>query len=243
MAELFGKATGTNKGKGGSMHICDPSIGNLGANGIVAAGIPIATGAALSSKLRKSGQVAVCFFGDGATNQGAFHESLNIASIWKLPVVYVCENNQYGMGTPLLQSTSVDDLSVRAKSYGIPGIIVDGMDVQSIYEAVNEAVENARKGYGPTLIVCNTYRYYGHFGFLPIASFTRGRTKEEINEWKKQDPIETLKTRLIVNGVISERRADELFKSVKEEIEKAVQFAKESPDPAPEEALQDIYYE
>lgn len=245
MAELFAKKTGTNKGKGGSMHICERRVGNLGANGIVGAGIPIATGAALSCKLRGTDQVVACFFGDGASNQGTFHESLNMASLWKLPAIYVCENNLYGLSTPVNKSTSVGDISVRANAYGIPGVTVDGMDVLAVYEAVHEGVERARGGRGPALIECKTYRFYGHSGVFVIEPFETFpyRTKEEVMEWRKRDPVESFRIRLISAGVLTEARAEELSALIQREIEDAMRFAEESPDPAPEEALEDVYSE
>lgn len=242
MAELFAKKTGTNKGKGGSMHISERRLGNLGANGIVGAGIPIATGAALASKLRGTDQVAVSFFGDGASNQGTFHESLNMAAIWKLPALYVCENNQFGMSTPVTTSTSVKDVSIRAQGYGIPGITVDGMNVLSVYDAAHGAVERARKGLGPTLIECKTYRFYGHSGAWVIEPFETSpyRTKEEIEEWRKRDPILQLKSRLLAEGTLTEAAFGELDSNVRKEIEEAVLFAEQSPSPSPEDALTDI---
>jgi len=245
MAELFGKRTGTNKGKGGSMHICERGVGNLGANGIVGAGIPIATGAALSCKLRGTDQVVACFFGDGATNQGTFHESLNMASLWKLPAIYVCENNLFGMSTPVGVSTSVKDVSVRAQAYGMSGVTVNGMNVMAVYEAAHVAVERARRGLGPTLIECKTYRFYAHSGVFVIEPFETFpyRTKEEVAEWRRRDPIETFKTELITQGVLTEGRTKELSNMIQSEIEDAVAFSEASPDPAPEEALQDIYSE
>lgn len=242
MAELFQKKTGTNKGKGGSMHISQLSVGNLGANGIVGAGIPIATGAGLSIKLRGTDQVAVAFFGDGATNQGTFNEGLNMASIWKLPVLYVCENNMYGMYTPASYALSVQDISKKAVAYGMPGVTVNGMDVIAVYKAVKEASERARKGLGPTLIECKTYRYYEHFGTSEVGSYANyGRTKEEVEEWKQRDPIECFRAQLVNSEVLTEEKAHGIKRSVEKEIEDAVRFAEESPDPAPEDALQDLF--
>ena len=186
MAELYGKETGYCKGKGGSMHIADFSIGILGANGIVGGGIPIATGTALASQYLEDGRVTVCFFGDGASNQGGFHESLNLASLWKLPVVYVCENNLYAETTPQADHQPIRDIADRAKSYNMPGVIVDGNDVFAVYEKANKAVERARAGRGPTLIECKTYRYRGHWEGDPEVY----RTKEEVKEWKKRSPKE-----------------------------------------------------
>ena len=242
MAELHQKKTGTNKGKGGSMHISQFSVGNLGANGIVGAGIPIATGAGLSIKLRETDQVAVAFFGDGATSEGTFNESLNIASILKLPVLYVCENNLYGMFTPASYALSVQDISRKAVAYDIPGVAVDGMDVIAVYEATDEAVKRARNGLGPTLIECKTYRYYGHFGTQPFEPTVKPyRTKEELEKWREKDPIKIFRTKLISKGVLSEEEMDNIEKKIKAEIDEAVRFADESPDPAPEDALEDLF--
>ena len=184
MAELFGKKTGTCKGKGGSMHIADVELGMLGANGIVGAGAPIAVGAGLSAKYRKSGQVAVSFFSDGALNQGALHEAMNIASIWKLPVIFVCENNQFAESTPIKYATSVKDPTTRAASYGIPGARVDGMDVLAVSQAAAEAVARARRGEGPTFLVCDTYRYMGHFE----GDDQTYRTKEDVEVGERRTP-------------------------------------------------------
>jgi TPP-dependent pyruvate/acetoin dehydrogenase alpha subunit len=212
MAELFQKKTGTNKGKGGSMHIAQLSVGNLGANGIVGAGIPIATGAGLSIKLRKTDQVAIAFFGDGATNQGTFNEGLNMASIWKLPVVYVCENNMYAM------------------------------DVIAVYEATSEAVTRARQGLGPTLIECKTYRYYDHFGIFEISPYAKyERTKEEVDKWKKKDAIKKFRIELTSRGILTSDKVREIEETVKAEIENAVIYAEESADPAPKDALEDLF--
>lgn len=238
MAELFQKKTGTNKGKGGSMHIADFTVGMLGACGIVGGGIPIATGSGLSIKLRETNQVATAFFGDGATNQGTFHESLNMASIWKLPVLYVCENNLYGMFTPASYALSVQDVSEKAEAYGIPGVTVNGMNVIDVYEATNQAVKRAREGLGPTLIECKTYRYYEHYGSSEDSFY---RTKEECEEWKKRDPIKSFRVRLINDGVLTEDKLHGIEEKVKAEIEEAVNFAEESPDPNPEDALDDLF--
>jgi pyruvate dehydrogenase E1 component alpha subunit len=237
MAELYGKKTGYNKGKGGSMHIADMEIGILGANAIVGAGIPIAGGAALSARMRGTDQVIVCFLGDGATNTGRFHEGVNLAAIWNLPVVYVIENNMYAEATSLSAVCKLVNLSDRAKAYGIPGKTVDGNDVLAVYEAVGEAVTRARKGQGPTLVECKTYRQRGHFEGDPQTY----RTKEEVGEWMKKDPIPRFRKQLTSMGVLTEDDADKIGQKMKEEIEKAVKFAEESPPPAPEEALEDVY--
>jgi pyruvate dehydrogenase E1 component alpha subunit len=237
MAELYGKATGYNKGKGGSMHIADPSLGILGANGIVGAGLPIATGAALSAKIRKSGQVAVCFFGDGASNQGTFHESLNIASAFDLPVVYVCENNLYAVGTRQSDVRKIEDIADRAIGYGIPGLALDGNDVIAVYEACNEAVHRARSGRGPTLIECKTYRWRTHFEGEPDTY----RPPEEVESWLKREPIAPYRRSLIEQSILTEEQADQIETDVLSELDAAVEFARESPLPEPESALEDLW--
>jgi pyruvate dehydrogenase E1 component alpha subunit len=238
MAELFGKRTGLCKGKGGSMHVCDVSVGMLGASGIVGGGLPLAAGAGLSIKYRGTGQVAVGFFGDGASNQGTFHESLNLASIWDLPVIYVCENNQFGEGTPVSAVMRIKNVADRAAAYGIPGKIVDGMDVTTVYEATKEAVERARQGKGPTLIECKTYRYEGHEVGDNQYLY---RSKEEEDEWKKKDAIRRLRQTLISSGDLTEEEADNIEHEVKKQIEEAVKFADESPFPDPEEAVRGVF--
>jgi TPP-dependent pyruvate/acetoin dehydrogenase alpha subunit len=237
MAELYGKKTGYNKGKGGSMHLADMEIGILGANAIVGAGIPIAAGAALSAKMRGTDQVVIGFTGDGATNTSRFHEGVNLAAIWDLPVVYIIENNMYAEATPLSAACKLADLSDRAKAYGIPGKTVDGNDVLAVYEAVGEAITRARKGQGPTLIECKTYRHRGHFE----GDLQTYKTEEEVEEWMKKDPIPRFRKQLIEMGVLTKEDADKIAQEMNEEIEKAVKFAEESPLPAPEEALEDVY--
>jgi TPP-dependent pyruvate/acetoin dehydrogenase alpha subunit len=237
MAELYGKATGYNKGKGGSMHIAAPSLGILGANGIVGGGIPIATGAGLSAKLRKSGQVALCFFGDGASNQGTFHEAINIASAFDLPVVYVCENNLYGVGTRQTNVRNVEDVADRGVGYGIPGLAVDGNDVIAVYEACKEAVGRAREGKGPTLIECKTYRWQTHFEGEPDTY----RPPEEVEAWVKREPIASYRSLLIELGILNEAEADEIEANVVEELDQAVDFARKSPLPEPETALENLW--
>lgn len=237
MAELFGKATGYNKGKGGSMHIAAPSLGILGADGIVGGGIPIATGAALSAKLRKSGQVALCFFGDGASNQGTFHEAINIAASFRLPAVYLCENNLYGVGTRQSQVRKVEDIAERAKAYDIPGVIVDGNDVVAVYQATKEAVNRARAGEGPTLIECKTYRWHTHFEGEPDTY----RPPEEVETWKEREPIAPFRRLLIKNNILTEAEADAVEERVRNEVEEAVRFARSSPNPDLEMALTDVW--
>jgi pyruvate dehydrogenase E1 component alpha subunit len=237
MAELFGKATGYNKGKGGSMHIACPDLGILGANGIVSGGIPIATGAAMSAKLRKSGQVTVCFFGDGASNEGAFHESLNIAAAFDLPIVYVCENNLYAVGTRQSDVRKIEDIADRGAAYGMPGLAIDGNNVVGVYETVKEAVERARAGEGPTLIECKTYRWRTHFEGEP----DNYRPPGEVESWLKREPIGRYRKLLTQQGVLSESEACAIEQIVKQELEEAVRFARQSPLPEPETALEGLW--
>jgi pyruvate dehydrogenase E1 component alpha subunit len=237
MAELYGKATGYNKGKGGSMHIADPSLGILGANGIVGAGLPIATGAALSAKLRKSGQVAVCFFGDGASNQGTFHEAINIAAAFDLPVVYVCENNLYAVGTRQSKVRKVEDIADRGTGYAIPGLAVDGNDVIAVYEACSEAVDRARSGQGPAIVECKTYRWRTHFEGEPDTY----RPPEEVQAWLKREPIAPYRQSLIEQEVLTGAEAEEIEARVRKELDEAVEFARQSPLPRPESALEDLW--
>jgi pyruvate dehydrogenase E1 component alpha subunit len=237
MAELFGKDTGYCKGKGGSMHIADIDLGILGANGIVAAGIPIAVGAGLSAKLRGTDQVAISFFGDGASNRSTFHEGINLAAIWKLPVIFLCENNLYAQTTPAWAETSVEDIADRAAAYSIPGKIADGNDVMAVYSTVAEAVKRAREGDGPTLIECKTYRWRGHFEGDP----QKYRDQEEVKEWMKRDPIKRLGTHLTKEGILTEKGLREIDDAVMKEVEEAIAFAENSPYPKPEEALEDVY--
>lgn len=240
MAELFGKSTGCCHGKGGSMHIADFKKGIIGANGIVGAGLPIAVGAALASKMEAKGEVVLCFFGDGASNQGTFHESMNMASIWDLPVVFVCENNLYAVSTPQSYHQRVKDVSERAPAYRIPGKTVDGNNVISVYEEVLTAVKRARNGKGPSIVETKTYRWYGHCEADPPAIY---RTKEEVENWKKKCPIERFRTYLLNDGIFNNNELAKIDNEVEKNIEEAVEFAKNSPEPALESALQDIYYE
>lgn len=236
-AELLGRGTGYCKGKGGSMHIADPEIGILGANGIVAGGMGIAAGAGLSAKMRGTDQVAICFFGDGATNEGAFHEALNMAAIWDLPVVFVCENNLYGLTGPAEEMLSVKDVAARATSYDIPGVVVDGNDVLDVYEAVGEAVKRARQGGGPSLIEAKTYRLKGHFVGDPCVY----RDDEEVEMWRKKEPIKRFRKHLIKNEGIDEEVIAEIDKKLEEELKSAVKFAKESPDPEIDVVFEDVF--
>jgi pyruvate dehydrogenase E1 component alpha subunit len=236
-AELFGKETGYCKGKGGSMHIADADRGILGANGIVGAGHNIAVGAGLSAKYRGTDQVCVCFFGDGSTNQGTFHEALNLASIWKLPVIFVCENNLYGISMHQSRHQAIQDVADRAVAYNISGVVVDGNDVLAVYEAAKEAVERARNGQGPTLIECKTYRHRGHFEGDP----TTYRDPEEVNEWLKKDPIPRLINFMLDNNVLTEDDIKKIDEEIAAEIDEAIKFAEESPFPPVEAAVEDIY--
>jgi len=233
MSELLGKATGYNGGRGGSMHIATTDLGILGANGIVGAGIPLATGAALSAKLRKSGQVTVCFFGDGASNQGTFHESLNIASVFSLPVVYICENNLYGVGTCILNTSKCINISERSKSYAMEGVTIDGNDPVIVYSEVKKAADKARKGNGPTLIEAKTYRWNSHFEGEP----DNYRPAEEVKAWKKKEPIQRFENLLIDKNIMTKEGMEILHSEIKKDIDIAVKFAKESPDPLTEDAL------
>ncbi|WP_042346984.1 thiamine pyrophosphate-dependent dehydrogenase E1 component subunit alpha [Bacillus massiliigorillae] len=238
MAELLGKVTGHCKGKGGSMHIADLEKGNLGANGIVAGGLPLACGAALTSKKKESGYVAVSFFGDGATNEGSFHESLNIASIWKLPVIFFCENNRYGMSGDIKQMANVENLAERAASYGIPGVIIDGTDVLVVYEATKAAVERAKNGEGPTFIEAQTYRWRGH----SRSDARKYRTRVEEQEWmKNKDGIKNFKDRLLLDGVLTEAEVKEIEDKVKQILDDAVEFAEKSPEPSLDSLEEDIF--
>ncbi len=237
MAEIMGKKTGYCKGKGGSMHIADFSIGMLGATAVVGAGLPIATGAGLSIQLRGTDQVVTCFFGDGASNQGTFHESINMAAVWRLPVLFVCENNLYAMGTRQTQAMSVENIAKRAAGYGIPGVTVDGNDVLAVFDAAEASIRRARKGEGPTLIECKTYRHKGHSRWDPATY----RPKEEVEEWLSKDPLHRLKRYLLEKVGFSMSEAEHIEKEVSKTIEKAVKFATDSPYPSPEEALDDVY--
>lgn len=233
MAEVCGKKTGCSGGKGGTMHMFQPDIGVMGTIGIVGGGLPIATGIGLSSKMRGTDNVVVCFFGDGAANNGSFHESLNLASLWKLPVIFVCENNRYATSVSVKRSTSVESIGVRGVSYGMPGVTVDGNRVDKVYEAAGEAIARARSGDGPSLIECKTYRIRGHFeGDDAIY-----RTKEEVKEARKSDPIEYWKNALIADGILGEPEFEAMAASADEEVEAAAAFAEESPFPDPEDAL------
>lgn len=236
MSEMFAKETGYCKAKGGSLHIAVPELGILGANGIVGAGIPIATGAALSSKIQGNGKVAVSFFGDGASNQGTFHEAINIAAAKKLPAVYVCENNLYGVGTRQSTVRNIENIADRAKAYGIPGVIVDGNDVEAVHNAAKEAIERARNGEGPTLLECKTFRMHMHFEGEP----DNYRNSDEVKAWKAKDPIDTYEKTLLDSGITAEQ-IEAVNNEVQTELDEAVEFARKSPYPKPETALDGVF--
>ena len=236
MAELLGKESGYCKGKGGSMHIADLDSGNLGANGVVGGGQCLAVGAGMTTVMKKIDRIVVCFFGDGASNEGSFHEALNLASIWTLPVLFVCENNQYGMSMSKKRSMNIDDIATRASSYGMPGETIDGNDVLQVYEKMKQAREYVRNN-GPMLLVCNTYRYLGH----SKSDANVYRTKEEINEWKEKDPIKRFKEYLISNNFMTQKEVDGLEAKTTQEIEDAVTFAEGSAYPSLDTIMDDVY--
>jgi acetoin:2,6-dichlorophenolindophenol oxidoreductase subunit alpha len=239
-AEFFGKTTGYCAGRGGSMHIADVTTGNLGANGIVGGGLPIAVGAALTSKRLETGKVVVCFFGDGANNEGAFHEALNMAAVWKLPVIFVCENNGYGMSTSTARSTAVANIADRAAAYSMPGVIVDGNVLSEVAEATHNAVERAKRGEGPSLIECKTYRYRGH----SKSDRNRYRTKDEIDDWmSNRDPIVRFEAQLREFGIANDAELEAIRQSVRDEIAAGIEFAKASPAPDVSELAQNVYTE
>ena len=239
MAELMGKATGYCKGKGGSMHISDTALGMLGANGIVGAGSPIAVGAAFANKYRGRGQVAVAFFGDGSTNIGAFHEAANMACALHLPIVFACENNEYGEFTPRDKTMAITDIVDRAAGYGMPGVVVDGMDVIAVHEAAVEAVERARSGGGPSLIEAKTYRFYNHHGVQNLG--LKYRSDDEVAMWKQRDPIFTLEDRMIANKSASRDQFDAIWAELRANIDAAIAFAEESPYPEPDQIMVGVY--
>ncbi len=237
MAELMGKETGFCKGRGGSMHIADLKKGNLGANAIVGGGIPIAVGGALAQSYLGTDRVTVSFFGDGAANQGTFHESLNLASVWKLPVIFICENNQFAISVPVRQSTSVKDVGVRGKGYDMPGVTVDGNDVYAMYEAVQAAIKRARAGKGPTLIEAKTYRWRGHWTGDPEVY----RTKDEVRAWIEKCPIKRMSKKMIEDGIAGAAELDAIEKKAMADVEDAATFALESPEPDPATVMDNVY--
>lgn len=239
MAELFGRVDGYCKGKGGSMHIADFAVGMLGANGIVAGGLPLATGAALAAQLDGKGHVAVCFFGDGAVAEGEFHEAMNISAVWKLPIVFVCENNQYAANNAVAVQHRNVDLAVHAASYGMPGVTVDGNDVLAVHDASRSAIDRARRGEGPTLLECKTYRWYFHA--MRAVRPPETRPADEIAGWKARDPIARLSADLIARRLLSQSDFDGLQRQVHADLQAAVAFADASPFPDPKDLLVDIF--
>jgi pyruvate dehydrogenase E1 component alpha subunit len=238
MAELFGKATGTCKGKGGSMHIADMDKGMLGANGIVGGGPPLACGSGLTAKVKKTDQVTICFFGDGASEQGTLHESLNLASIWKLPVVFVAENNGYAESTPASYHCSVENIADRAAAYNMPGVTVDGNDIFAVYEAAREAITRARAGKGPTLLECKTYRFYGHYeGDQQTYKVAADQEKYQ----KERDPIKLFRDNVLSRKLVSEAELKAIDDRVTGQIDNAAKFAEESPFPDVRETYTDVY--
>ncbi len=237
MAELAARSSGYCLGRGGSLHISDFDLGILGANGVVAGGIPIAVGAALAFAMRKENRVALSFFGDGAVNEGAFHEAANLAGLWQLPVIFFCENNLYGEGTPQDKQAPIADLAVRAEGYGFPGVIVDGNDVIAVYEAVEEAAARARAGDGPTFVEGKTYRQRGHYEGDPQVY----RTRAEMAEWKERDPIPAFRRNLLEAGIFDEAALSKVEREVDAQLDDAVEFAAAAPQPVPEEALAGVY--
>jgi acetoin:2,6-dichlorophenolindophenol oxidoreductase subunit alpha len=240
MAELFGRRNGYCKGKGGSMHIADMSIGIMGANGIAGGGLPIAVGAGWSAKWRATDQVTACFFGDGSSNNGTFHESLNLASVHRLPVVFVCENNLYGISVCQAKHQAITDIATRATSYDMPGVIVDGNDVLEVYDATFKAVKRARAGEGPTLIECKTYRWRGHHEGDPNQG-ARYRTKDEIAVWVEKCPIARLARKLLKDKVATRKKLESIDEEISAEIDAAVAFAEQSEFPSLEEMYEDVY--
>lgn len=239
MAELFGRVDGYCKGKGGSMHIADFAVGMLGANGIVGGGLPLATGAALAAQLEGKGNVAACFFGDGAVAEGEFHEALNISSVWKLPIVFVCENNQYAANNAIAVQHRVTDVAVRASSYGPPGLTIDGNDVLAVCEAARAAVDRARRGEGPFLLECKTYRWYFHA--MRNTPPPETRPAAEIAQWKERDPIARLAADLIARRLLTESDLGSLHRQVQTDLREAVAFADASPFPDPKDILVDMF--
>ncbi len=237
MAELLGKETGYCRGKGGSMHIADVEKGNLGANGVVGGSIGIACGAGITIQMKKLNRVVLCFFGDGAFNQGIFHEAVNLASVWKLPVVFICENNQYAMSTATKIAFNIKDFSLRAQAYGIPGTVIDGNDILTVYREVSQTVSRARTGQGPTLLIAETYRWKGH----SRSDAERYRTREEVAEWKKRCPLERFKKYLYKNNILLEEEIEKLEEETHLAIEAAVKFAEESPFPSLDTLEEGVY--
>jgi pyruvate dehydrogenase E1 component alpha subunit len=239
-SELMGKASGYNRGKGGSMHISEPGLGILGANGIVGAGVPIAVGAALAIKMKKSEQIVAVFYGDGASNQGVVHEAMNMAAIWELPVMFVCENNRYAVSTSIKYASLVENLSTRSEAYGFEGVSIDGMKVTEVYNASLEAVRKLRAGKGPLLLECKTYRFHGHFTAEPFMGLNY-RSDEEINSYLKKCPVNTWAKTITDCDVCSERDIAKIDEEVEKLLEKGVDFARKSAFPGTENAFKDMY--
>lgn len=237
MAEHFGRLGGYSKGHGNPMHCIAVEVGMMGGDGSLGCGMPISSGLATALKMRGTDQIVVVYFGDGTSNEGRFHEGLNFASIWKAPVIYLCENNLYGLSVPVCKACNIKDIADRAAGYGIPGVIADGMDVLAIYDVMGKAVARARAGEGPTLIEAKTYRYHGHFEGEPEVY----RTKEEIQEWMKKDSIDKFREQLIEAGMLTEKDAEKMDKDIIAELDKAVEFAEKSPLPEPQETLEYVY--
>lgn len=237
MAELFGKATGYAGGRGGSQHVADFSIGFLGSHGITAGMIPIATGAALSQKLLRTGRVVLAFFGDGATGQGAFHEAVNMGAVWELPIIYLCENNLYAMSTPVDESFRVTSVAERAAAYGIPGVNCDGNDVEAVHRAVSDAAERARSGAGPTLVEAQTYRQCGH----SKSDECLYRTEQEEQEWRERDPLVRAAGRLVERDIATTGQLERIDDQVRGDIDEAVHFAQQSPEPDPETVADGVF--
>ena len=240
MAELFGKKTGYCKGKGGSMHIADVEIGILGANGIAGGGIPLAVGAGLSAKMRKTDQVTACFFGDGSSNNGTFHEGLNFAAVHRLPVVFVCENNTYGISVSQKQHQTIQDVSIRAVAYNMPGVTIDGNDVMAVYETSGKAIQRARAGEGPTLVECKTYRWRGHHEGDPNQG-RRYRTMDEVKEWMEKCPIKRFQERLVEEKILTRPKIKKIREEIQKEIDDSVEYANQSPFPEPQDLYEDVY--
>lgn len=238
-AEFYGKQAGYCKGKGGEVHLCAPKYGNIGGRGIIGATIPMAAGAALAFKMRRQPHIAMCFFGDGASNQGTFHEGINIASVFKLPVVYICTNNMYALTTRQTDHMNIKDIADRAASYGIPGVVVDGNDIMAVYERVGEAVDRARRGEGPTLIEAKTMRMRGHFEADPAAY----RPKGELEEWKKKDPLDRFSNKLLADKILTPGEIEKKRTQFGKEIEEAIRFAKDAPYPEAKEVEADVFCE
>jgi len=237
MAELYGKVTGTTKGKGGSMHIFDKEVNFVGGHGIVGAQIPMGAGIGFAEKYRGTDNLCICYMGDGAVRQGALHEAFNMAMTWKIPVIFVVENNGYAMGTSASRTSNVRELYTLAEAYDMPSEPVDAMDVEMVHEAVSRAAERARAGEGPTFLEFKTYRYRGH----SMSDPQKYRTKEEVAEWKDRDPIELIKDRILTHGIATQEELDAIDERIKQQVAESVQFAEESPWPKPEEAFEDVY--